>query len=158
MHKWLQWDCTIKDSPFSLHPAKECLKLCFMSLLWSRKESEKEKNKSLVILLWNNHEVHVHPPALSSLLSSALWGLSGYLISEGSYSAPTPILQSSLWLPVKKARFIIKHGEISKSLTQNPSVCFPFLPQVSQSETEQFCSRKENPVLVFPESQMSIYL
>lgn len=32
-------------------------------------ESEKEENESLVILLWNNYEVHVHPPVLSSLSS-----------------------------------------------------------------------------------------
>lgn len=73
-----------KDSPVTLHGWKEFLMWPFMCLLWSRKESEKERSELVVSLTWNIHEaVHVHPPALPPLLSSALWRLPGNLIVRG---------------------------------------------------------------------------
>lgn len=84
VQEWLPWDSTKKDSPVSLRAWKEFHMSPFMCLLWSRKESEKERNKSVVSLTWNIHEaVHIHPLALSPLLSSALWRLPGNLIFRG---------------------------------------------------------------------------
>lgn len=126
MQEWLQWDCTI-DSPFSLHPCRgESQVMVHVSAL--RQERVREGKERVVChSAWNNHEIHAHPPALCSLLSSALWGLPGYLISRGKllYSH-TYFVEFFMTASEKSQIHYLAWRDFKIPYSESKSVCFPF--------------------------------
>lgn len=127
----IQWDCTIKESPFRLHRVSQVI--FHMSAL--KQESQRRTNhysfcfgiimKFLCIL-------QLSP----ILLSSALWELPDIqreviLLPHLSCGA----LYDYQW---KRPDSLL----IAKSFSKSKNVCFPFLPLASKSETELSSGKK----------------